>query len=249
MRIEERVYFRDLFRDARHQAFQDAEGFQQILFALERLGSLLYRRAGKQKPGDIGKYEDEIKRISLASPLACDLPVRWRGYHSPFDTLYRLVRNARNDALHQGAYARHLTNHAVQLALIIEDALMVNSQNISDFMVREVIQAEEWQPVSFARQQMLANSYSYLPIRYKGEWNLISDAAILKYVHSERKTRLSDSVSDAISHGLQLETARCVDPNDSIELIIKNLGEKPVLVTDPFDSDRLAGITSAFDLL
>lgn len=244
MRTEERVYFRDLFRDARHQAFQDSEGFQQILFALERLGSFL---SGTTK--GLGKYENAIKEIAEESPFANEIPNQWRGYHSPFRSLYELVRDARNDALHQGAYARHLTNHAVQLALIIEDALMVKSKNISDFMVREVVQAEEWQPVSFARQQMLANSYSYLPIRYKGEWNLISDAAILKYVHPERKTRLTDRIGDAISKGLQLETARCVEPNDSIELVIKDLGEKPVLVIDPLGPDRLVGITSAFDLL
>jgi hypothetical protein len=35
---------------------------------------------------------------------------------------------------------------------------------VSDFMVRNPIQAELWQPVSFARQLLLINSFSYLPI-------------------------------------------------------------------------------------
>ena len=42
---------------------------------------------------------------------------------TPFSRLYDLVQDARNDALHQGAFARHLTIHAIGLALILEDAL------------------------------------------------------------------------------------------------------------------------------
>src|SRR5947209_98723 len=160
-----RRYFRDMFRDARQTAFKDAEGFQQILFALEKFGMFL-----SSKTLDLGKYERDIGKIVSESPLSRDIPEDWRALHFPFDVLYKLVREARNDALHQGAYARHLTNHAVQLSLLIEDALMSSAQQISDFMVHEVVTAKLWQPVSFARQQMLANSFSYLPIQTEEGW-------------------------------------------------------------------------------
>lgn len=37
--------------------------------------------------------------------------------------LYDLVEQGRNEALHQGAFARHLAEHAIELALALEDAL------------------------------------------------------------------------------------------------------------------------------
>jgi hypothetical protein len=38
--------------------------------------------------------------------------------------LYEELRQARSDAMHQGAHARILTDHAVELTIILEDALM-----------------------------------------------------------------------------------------------------------------------------
>ena len=70
-----------------------------------------------------------------------------------------------NDALHQGAFARHLTIHAIDLALILEDALRsFEEPRVSDYMVRNPLFAELWQPIGFIRQQMLANSFSFLPV-------------------------------------------------------------------------------------
>jgi len=153
------IYFRDLFRQARLLAYQDAEGFQEILFTLEKFGSYQAK-----KILDLGRYKHSVDKIAVKSPLYLDVPEKWREYHLPFCILYELVRNARNDALHQGAYARHLTDHAIQLSMIIEDALMNDANLISDYMVRSVVFADLWQPLSFVRQQMLANSFSYLPV-------------------------------------------------------------------------------------
>ena len=36
------LHFRDEFREARAAALKDAEGYQQILFVLERLGAYLF---------------------------------------------------------------------------------------------------------------------------------------------------------------------------------------------------------------
>lgn len=72
---------------------------------------------------DLGKYRSKLEQLAGASPLASE-PAFARHLHIPFSVLYDLVRNARNDALHQGAYVRHLTRHAVSLSLVLEDALM-----------------------------------------------------------------------------------------------------------------------------
>ena len=160
MNSEVAGFFRDQFRQARATALQDAEGFQEIIFVLERFGAYLI---GKIK--DLGKYGEAIEREAMSSPLADAIPVQYNTWHSKFSTIYELVRDARNDALHQGAFARHLTNSVIQLALILEDALMSNASTVGEFMVREPICASFWLPLSFIRQQMLKNSYSYLPLR------------------------------------------------------------------------------------
>lgn len=57
-------FFRDQFRQARATALQDAEGFQEIIFVLERFGAHLI---GKIK--DLGKYGKAIEREAMSSPL------------------------------------------------------------------------------------------------------------------------------------------------------------------------------------
>jgi hypothetical protein len=68
--------------------------------------------------------------------------------------------------LHQGAFARRLTGHAIELSLVLEDALRrsLDSPVVGDYMVRGPICAEPWQPISFIRQRMLANSFSFLTL-------------------------------------------------------------------------------------
>src|ERR1700757_614277 len=92
----------------------------------------------------------------------------------------------RNDALHQGAFARYLTKHAIELAILLEDAL----SNGLDPLARET-----WQPIAFLRQLMLANSYSYLPVfRNDNQWWIVSDAAIAAYLGRTEKTNGQDVV-------------------------------------------------------
>lgn len=190
-----RAYFRDELREARSAAFRDAEGFQAIVFAIERLGSALKGRAGALRD-----YEDVLANVARRSTLAEQLPQARPEWHAPFWSLYRLVRQGRNDALHQGAYARRLADHAVQLSLILEDALMEGENLVRDFMVRDVACAVPWQPMSAARQLMLANSFSFLPILavwdLPARWLLMSDYGIAKFLRgspspAERNRRLA----------------------------------------------------------
>jgi hypothetical protein len=187
------IFFVNQLRSARLVALADAEAFDEIIHAVERLGSFL---TGKQST--LGNYREELTNLARISWLAEEIPNRFRGLAMPFDGLFRLVRVARNDALHQGAFARHLTKHSIELALVLEDALTKEKEPVvSDFMVRNPICAELWHPVSFIRQQMLANSYSSLPVPGEdGEWTIVSDVAIADYlssaaVESERNDRLA----------------------------------------------------------
>ena len=116
------------------------------------------------KVGGIADYKLVLSDLASASPLAVDLPFQWPGYHTNFGALYDEMQQARNYAVHQGAHARTLTDHAVELSIILEDALMTVASTVSQFMVRNVVEAKPWHPVSYVRQQMLTHAFSYLPI-------------------------------------------------------------------------------------
>src|SRR5579872_6593819 len=162
------TFFKDQLRSARAIALADAEGFHSLIRAIELIGEQL----GESRVG-MGAYKDVLSKLALVSPLAADIPQIWPELHTAFTALYDEIKQARNDAVHQGAYARTITDHAVELSIILEDALMVQATKVSQFMVRSVVEAQLWHPVSYVRQQMLSHAFSYLPIRRADEWRLV----------------------------------------------------------------------------
>ena len=121
---EQAIYFRDQLREARARALRDAEGFQHVLLCLERIGETLH-----DSVLSLGLYRVRLSAIAGQSPLAATIPRELSCWHTPFADLYAEFVMARNDAVHQGAYARTLTNHAVALALVLEDALMIEGRS------------------------------------------------------------------------------------------------------------------------
>lgn len=240
--------FCDQLRQGRENALRDAEAFGEIIHVVERLGSFLLGRIA-----NLGKYKDEIERVADGSALAFEVPARWRGLHVPFSLLYGIVKDARNDALHQGAFARHLTIHAIELSLVLEDAMRrsSDSQVVGDFMVRNPVCAELWQPLSFVRQQMLSNSYSYLPVKdATGRWCLVSDLEIAVHLgsnHDQRKRRLAETLG---SSAIVLQPAKRCTADTALEDGIPVLDPRPVLVflSDKEDQNPV-GILTAFDVL
>jgi hypothetical protein len=256
MNSDAAVYFLSQLGEARATTLRDAEAFQGILFVLERLGFSETKGKVKGIPG-LGTYQSAIQSIADQSPLSSHIPRQYKAWHSSFDELYNTVKMARNDALHQGVFARHLTTHAIQLALTLEDAFMSGLSRVSEFMVRDPVCASLWQPISFVRQQMLANSYSYLlvplPIQDEKAWHLISDYHIVKYLrsaksNSERTSLLARTVEEAISSKLlALEEARCIQADTEIKDVIQNFEGKPLVVFD--EHSQLVGILTSYDLL
>ena len=261
------LYFRDEFREARAAALEDAEGYQQILFVLERLGAYLLK-----KIASLGAYKERI--IALVNehhPLEKDRE-EWPSYrdcHTAFDSLYEIVRLGRNDALHQGAVARNLTSRSVELSLMLEDALMPasKSKKIGDYMVRNPVRAYAWQPISFVRQMMLENSFSYIPVYMekkdakKKAWHIIADYHIAMYLQSAtnsdcRKERLAKPIKDAIGSGkMTREEAFPACRDETVEEVLERIKEKstegkPILVVKEQDNcEELLGIATAHDLM
>ena len=255
---EQALNFRDQFREARMVALRDAEAFHEMIYALERLGFLLL---GEE--GSLGKYKPLIEAEAEDTALAVEVPTPHRDWHTPFSEVYDLVRFSRNDALHQGAVARNLTVHATQLALVLEDALTSKARRIGDFMVRNPVCAFPWQPISFVRQQMLANSFSYLPTQWETEqgtwWKLISDFRFAQYLRvsddprgQKRQKRLTKTILEAVDEdGLVLEEAASCSSSMTVEeaLPLFSGDGRPLLVHHPMDPQRLMGIVTAYDLL
>jgi CBS domain-containing protein len=255
---EQARYFRGQLREARAAALKDAEGFSEILLCLERIGQFL---TGSQR--GLGKYQVEVCKLAGRSPLAQEIPERHRAWHAPFDVLFQLVRTGRNEAVHEGAYARHLATHAIQIAITLEDALMATGQTARDFMVSDPVCANFWEPVSFVRQKMLQNSFSFLPVlrhdTSPATWRLVSETGLAKHLHSippggesrpNRKERLAMSLGDAVNAGLlEPESVELARPETPVHEVAQHLTGRPVLIVHPEDVTQLVGILTAYDLL
>ena len=252
------LHYRDELREARLKALRDAESFEDIVFVLERIGVHL---TGKIQ--GLAYYKDKISRYALKSPLARDIPEACDDWHSSFDGLYELVRRGRNDALHQGAFARHLTTWAIELATILEDALVEEATQsmaakIKDFMIRNPVCAYMWQPMSSIRQAMLTNSFSYLPVavgeQHKPSWHFISDFAVASFLRTspcenKRKQRLACQLQEAQKEKPDLLCeARTCRAIDSVEDVLRESEGKPVLVLGG-NPGELRGLITPFDLL
>lgn len=255
---ESRVYLLGELRQARLAAQKDAEAFDELLFVFERLGCYRLREAAA-----LGDYRASLLAVVAESVLGGTLAPKLAHWHSAAGTLYTLVNQARNDALHQGARARHLTEHTIELALLFEDALMNGNEpaiKIEDVMVRSPVVAEEWQPVSFAREKMLTNSFSTLPIYWEGEWKILSDAELVAFLRKApsnrdvRGNRLGLTLREAHAAGLRFAEAVVKPPKTTLAEVAERFVDLPavqvILVCETGPADRgLLGIITAFDIL
>ena len=232
-----RKHFRDELRSARASVLRDAEAFDSVLFATERLGQVVL---GRQEA--LGTY-----RRSLAEVLFHDAS------RDEFERIALIVNEARNHALHQGAAARHLAQNCVKLAILLEDALTEGFVHISDFMVANPVCAALWQPLSLLRQAMLAGSFSYLPyLDSAGTPMLVSDRALVKYLRDGadrlNKRRLEESLATALECGLVRVAPVVLTATAPISAALATFdADVPAVVVAP--DGAIAGIVTAFDLL
>jgi predicted transcriptional regulator len=252
------IFFTSQLRKARLATLADAEAFDEIIHVLEKLGSYLTREAQRDVgcSSNLGQYEDALGELASHSGMADDVPSEFRSILTPFKTLFQSVRVARNDAMHQGAFARHLARHAVQLAIILEDALAGHSNFVvTDFMIRNVVYAELWQPIGFIRQQMLENSFTCLPVLATSDadrgWQVVSDIDLAAFLRQE--TRSKDRVK-LLAHTLQeakvnLRSAKFVDEKTSLDEALELLKTNSIVLVAGPSERGLLGILTAFDLM
>lgn len=249
----ERIALRDRLRAARYAALADAEGFHEVCYAVEALGMRLHGTKST-----IHGYWRSLRDLAEHSPLFNSLPAQFPAFFTRFDALYETLRRARNDAMHSGSYARHATAAAVELCIGLEESLMNAADaklTVADYMVKAPVSVEPWQPVAHARQLMLAHSFSFLPILYDGRWKLLSELAVVGYLHpmnrEQKETALAQSVAAAVGTGLILLPAKKVKPTDEVSTLITRSVARPTptlwLVVEA--KDRLTGVLSPFELM
>lgn len=253
MNLNQQLYFRDALKNARASTLDDAEGFETILLVLERLGRFLNGGPGQ----GLGGFKKPILQQCAKSPLADTIPSRWPEWHIDIEVLYDQFRLARNDAVHEGALARRYTTLGISLAIVLEDALMAEREQIGHFMVRTPVCAETWQPLSFIRQTLLSHSFSYMPVNVgtsqKPEWRLVSDIGIATFLRgvsaNYRAKRLGSSLENAVETGeIRLEVPFTCSPGTLVSQALSESRGLPILVVAE-GSMRLLGIATAFDLL
>lgn len=291
MDSEVALYFRNEFRKARAVALEDAEGYQQILFALERFGAYEKGRCEGDKdkmarlladhihPGREGDADKKAKGLDAYKECVTALVKKhhplekrrqnrtkrirlYRDSHTAFGRLYEMVMHGRNDALHQGAFARILTLHLVEIALVLEDTLMALMDfEIRNYMIRNPVCASGWQPVSFVRQMMLEHSFTYIPVYMEdegeGKWYVISDYDIAMYLRSatnsdRRGELLSEPIVKVIESDKTREEACTICPDKKVKDVLDDLEKgvgRPILVARPDNRKELLGIATAHDLM
>ncbi len=240
-------YYRDELRKARAAVLEDSESYADPFHTLERLARFL-----DPTVFSLGKAAPIMCELAKKSPFADELSKKWPEFHRPYVSLFQAVRDMRNDVMHTGARARHLTRYAVEACLVLEDALNQYLNSVADFMVPDVVMVELWQPVSLARQRMLEHSFTFLPVAPDAaeQWRLIADHHIARYLggmNSRRSERLAQPVGKAIQDlGLETYEAKILSPDTPIEKARQNMGDRPFLI---LSGRRLVGIITAFDML
>lgn len=248
-------YFRDQFRAARYAALADAEGFSAICFALEALG---LRLLGRQS--QLGGYESSIGVYAQMSPVLSDLARRLPSQFKNFDALYQIVRTARNDAMHIGAYARHATEAAIELCIGLEEALMADvKRTVGNVMVKSPITVESWQPVAHARQVMLMHSFSFLPVWLTDRWCLVSELGLAKFLNVrnvDKRNLLGCTIEAATTQGLELVSiapSSLLCATELVDAVLRSakVSDGPMLwlVVDEGRENHLVGVLSPFELM
>lgn len=237
-------------RNARYKSLADAEEYISIIHCVERLGSLLMKNKNKSFC-TLGDFKDCLHDFVKCYHPECK---KW-------ETLYKLVRNGRNDLVHEGAAARQLTKWLIEMCIVLEDALIIAANGgeqammAEDLMIREVVVAESWEELATVRHKMLERSISYIPtfLSKNGEqadWYLIEDGDLARYFreNSGNPPPRRQKVGEVVEK-LEIRKAKKVVCSAKIEEIFDIIMKEPVLVVDKSDTNRLLGILTAFDLL
>lgn len=231
-------------RNARYAVLANSEDWDSLFHAIENVSRLLIPQ----------KQKNKCLKIRLDFLFQIFEKQYNKEEKKNYERLSYLVRDDRNSAMHEGAQARKLVSRLLEYSGLIELGLMRNMSNtIKSYMVTEVTKAEVWHPLRLIRQNMLNNSYSWIPIFNKGEWYLISDYSVARILKSNSSNReCIDSKVEDLWEELRPIKATYIDQETEIDIETLDCtpAKGPILVFEPNGyPDRLVGLITAFDLL
>ena len=129
----------------------------------------------------------------------------------------------------------------------------------TDPLATTIITVEEhlrgWLALLNRSNELLANSFSFLPILYDGKWQLIADFEMMRFLRKpsdlSKNDRLSMSLGTTIKEeSIRLISAKTCAPSDTIVYLTEIIENLPVLVIQKFDGEpKLLGVVTPFDLL
>ena len=163
-----------------------------------------------------------------------------------WSTLYKAVRESRNDLTHAGTAAALTGVRAVALATTLMEALLKHGSGdeitAGHLMVSNPVCAEDWQTLADVRRTMLMNDYSTLPLRNGG----CKERGTWKAIHAEALGRHSLENPKHIKQRIAEASLGESMPTVASRTLIEDVGKLPVLVVE---GANLQGIVTAFDLL
>ena len=244
---DEKQLYRSMLRTARDRSSADAEAVHDLLVAIERLGARLHAGHASGLAAYKGKLADLARGSGHAEPTSKAA--------LKFTELFELVRKSRNEFVHHGAVARLLVRQVVEMTITLEDALMVDLDQVKHAMVRSPVCAEAWMHLADIRQTMLENGFSALPYLSleppdAPRWRLVTDVALACFLPrhgTERRNRFRLTLKEAIDSGLELEFASKTKPDDKLLKVVKGMGPGKLAVV--LHEERLVGIVTSFDVL
>ncbi len=252
---KECLHLRKRLQEARYKVLEDGENWLAIVQAIEAVGKAIVLFQTKPKAlaknrvnglGDLQKpLQDFVKKYH---PTASQEEVDFED----FKDLLEEVREVRNAEVHTGSASRAAAKMATTVGIYLEDTLMAASgaeKNVKAYIQKDVVRAYTWQNLDECRRQMLIHSFSYLPIKVKNRWKMLSDANLAKYLADQNSNELwKQRVECARQKGLKVEPAKEVKQTDSKKCALKKMDGKAAIVTEGENKD-LVGIITPFDLL
>jgi hypothetical protein len=246
--VDASKYYLNELRNARSIALANAEGFSEVCQTIERLGKFL---VGKQLNG-LGKYYSELRK--LATGNSSDVK-------DEFYVIFHRLKNARNDAVHEGAFARNATLLCVEFCDLLESGLMRNMDSVDQFIISSPVLAKLFYSIGEIRRSMLIHGFSYLPVKLLDgvTWKLVADykiAAHLRNPSTVKDAFLSSSLSLIFDHdnNFLIDPVCVFDGDAKISSLVDKFNGRPILLLKKIhinghDENELMGIVSPSDLM
>ena len=248
---EECLELRKRLQKARYQVLEDGENWLGIAQAIEAVGKAIAKE-DKYRSG-LGSLKKELQKFIKKKHPTTD-PGKKEAERGPlestFENLLEGVIEARNDEAHTGAAARSAARIAVVVGIYLEDTLMAArgaDKDVKAYIQEQVVRAYKWQRLGECRRLMLTYSFSYLPVKIKNEWKMLSDADLAEYLVVKGPDARKETVEEAIKNGLNLEDAVEVKSIYCKEKALKKMKGQAAVVINK--EKELLGIITPFDLL